>query len=243
MNKNGYILLYNPISNEGHLDSWHVLFIELILKSGFGVIAVCNDPDGLRLKLNHKNIQESDRLIVLDATDRSTGPQSFLNKLWNRFNAVCRRLMFRQRKTNLDPALFFDRTNQLINIYSGQIRLVFNMYIDAYPSDIQYWVNMQLSENLSWVGLCITPSTHPVEGYYSLSSYKGTCLLDEDVCNAFQQEMPSRVFAFLPDITETTLPAEQSTLANEILKLAVGRKIVLWGARSVNKRTWPVGTT
>jgi hypothetical protein len=235
MNKNGYILLYNPISNEGHLDSWHVLFIELILRAGFGVIAVCNDPNGLRLKLNHKGIQESDRLTVLDATDRATVPKSILNMLWNRFNTLYSRLIFRQRKTSLDPTLFFDRVNQLINIYSGQIRLVFNMYVDAYPSDAQYWINLRLSENLPWVGLCITPSAHPVEGYYSLSAYKGTCLLDEEISNAFQQEMPSRVFEFLPDITETTLPEEQSTLANEILKLAAGRKIVFMGG-SIGKQ-------
>jgi hypothetical protein len=235
MNKNGYILLYNPISNEGHLDSWHVLFIDLILKSGFGVIAVSDDPEGLRLKLKHKGIHESENLIVLDALDRGAGAQSMPSKLWNKCNVLFNRLMFRKRKTSLDPTLFFDRVNQLSDMYPGQIRLVFNMYVDAYPSEPQYWKNLNFLNSLPWVGLCITPSAHPTEGYYSQGSYKGTCLLDEDVCKRFQQEMPKRIFEFLPDITETTLPKQRSPLANEILALAAGRKIVFMGG-SIGKQ-------
>jgi hypothetical protein len=235
MNKNGYILLYNPISSEGHLDSWHVLFIELLLQCGFGVIAVCNDPEGLRLKLNYKGIHESDHFVVFDATDRTTGTQSMLSKLWSKCNALLKRLMFRQRKTSLDPSLFFERVNQLIDRYSGKIRLVFNMYVDAYPSDPQYWKNLNFSNKLPWVGLCITPSANPSEGYYSLDSYKGTCLLDEDVCKTFKHTMPDRIFEFLPDITETSLPEQRSTLANEILALAAGRKIVFMGG-SIGKQ-------
>ncbi|MGB4012254.1 MAG: hypothetical protein WBL16_14875 [Zwartia sp.] len=235
MNKNGYILLYNPISNEGHLDSWHVLFIELVSKSGFGVIAVCNDPEGLRLKLKHKGIYESDHLVVLDATDRTTGPHSLLKKFWHRGNALYGRLMFRQRKTSLDPVLFFDRVNQLIDRYTGQIRLVFNMYVDAYPSDPQYWKNLSFLNSLPWVGLCITPGAHPSEGYYALQTYKGTCLLDEAICKTYQQEMPGRIFEFLPDITEIALPKQRSALANEILSFAAGRKIVFMGG-SIGKQ-------
>lgn len=235
MNKNGYILLYNPISNEGHLDSWHVLFIDLVSKSGFGVIAVCNDPEGLRLKLKHKGIYESEYLVVLDATDRTTGPHSILKKFWHRCHALYGRLMFRQRKTSLDPALFFDRVNQLIDRYTGQIRLVFNMYVDAYPSDPQYWKNLSFLNSLPWVGLCITPSAHPSEGYYSLHTYKGTCLLDEAICKTYQQEMPGRMFEFLPDITETALPEQRSALANDILSFAAGRKIVFMGG-SIGKQ-------
>ncbi len=235
MNKNGYILLYNPISNEGHLDSWHVLFIDLLSKSGFGVIAVCNDTEGLRVKLKHKGIHESDHVIVLDAMDRTTGLHSMPKKLWNRCHALYSRLMFRQRKTSLDPTLFFDRVNQLIGRYSGQIRLVFNMYIDAYPSDPQYWKNLNFFNSLPWVGLCITPDAHPSAGYYSLHTYKGTCLLDEAICKTYQQEMPERIFEFIPDITEIALPEKRSSLAKEILSLAAGRKIVFMGG-SIGKQ-------
>ena len=47
--------------------------------------------------------------------------------------------------------------------------------------------------------------------------------------------MSARVFEFLPDITETTLPEQRSTLGNEILKLAMGRKIVFMGG-SIGKQ-------
>ena len=47
--------------------------------------------------------------------------------------------------------------------------------------------------------------------------------------------MPGRIFEFLPDITETTLPKQRSPLANEILELAAGRKLVFMGG-SIGKQ-------
>ena len=50
------ILLYNPISNEGHLDSWHVLFIEAFLNAGWAVLAMTSDLTGLQHKLTQKGL-------------------------------------------------------------------------------------------------------------------------------------------------------------------------------------------
>lgn len=235
MNNNGYILLYNPISNEGHLDSWHVLFIDLLLKSGFGIIAVSSDPEGLRSKLVLKGVEKSDQLILLDALDQSIKTPSVICLLWRKLNAFWNKLRFRQRKTSLDPMAFFKRVNQIIDKYPEKISLIFNMYVDAYPASAKYWKSLKLKNNLPWMGLCITPSGHPTEGYYTLNSYKGTCLLDEILTNQYQQEMPNRLFDYLPDITETGLLDQQHSLTKEILTLASGRKIVFMGG-SIGKQ-------
>ena len=64
MAESKYIVLYNPISNEGHLDSWHVLFIELLTKAGYRLIAMTSDVNGLSTKLGNKGIKLNQQLIV-----------------------------------------------------------------------------------------------------------------------------------------------------------------------------------
>ncbi len=64
MRESGYILVYNPISNEGHLDSWHVLFIQMLRSEGWKVIAVSKESLALKAKLVAKGLELSDNLIV-----------------------------------------------------------------------------------------------------------------------------------------------------------------------------------
>ena len=73
MKARGFIVLDNPISNEGHLDSWHVLFIDLLLRDGWKVIALSADPAGLTGKLQAKGLESGANLIVerFDAIDAS----------------------------------------------------------------------------------------------------------------------------------------------------------------------------
>jgi hypothetical protein len=109
------------------------------------------------------------------------------------------------------------------------------MYIDAYPTDQKTWANFALVQDASWFGLCITPSPLPTAGYYSVPSYRGTCFLDEAVCAAYQQQMPERVFEYLPDIADTNLPGQVTPLAKQILERAANRKIVFMGG-SIGKQ-------
>ena len=67
MKESGYILVYNPISNEGHLDSWHVLFIQMLRSEGWKVIAVSKESLALKAKLVAKGLELSDNLIVYPA--------------------------------------------------------------------------------------------------------------------------------------------------------------------------------
>jgi glycosyltransferase involved in cell wall biosynthesis len=68
-----------------------------------------------------------------------------------------------------------------------------------------------------------------------MSDYHGTCLLEDALLVGYQARWPDKQFAYLPDVTETGLPAQPTALATEIKKLAAGRKIVFMGG-SIGKQ-------
>ena len=59
------ILLYNPISGHGHLDSWNALFVELLLQHGYEVAALTPDETTLRKILLQKGVNDHPGLKIL----------------------------------------------------------------------------------------------------------------------------------------------------------------------------------
>jgi hypothetical protein len=296
-----YVVLYNPISNEGHLDSWHVLFIKLLCQAGQAVIALSPDPASLIKKLQAQGLEQTEALVVLGtesvSSDSSsvTASLSFVRAAWLRWQVLNDKALYqrtwyrapvkaldrllntahslyrqtRQQRfrsptpaitknttqelplttpkssqatlkeslsaTTLDAKQFCEQVNRVLRRYPGQVNALLNMYIDAYPSDQNTWAKFALCQDIPWFGLCITPSALPTAGYYRVPSYRGTCFLDEAVCAAYQQQMPDRVFEYLPDIADTSLPKKISVLATQILERAADRKIVFMGG-SIGKQ-------
>lgn len=107
--------------------------------------------------------------------------------------------------------------------------LVFNMYMDMYMSSTGSWNKFAALNRLPWVGIRFVPADIPVERYYELSSLRGMCFLDENICRIYQEKIPNKSFVYLPDVTETALPDQPSALAQEIRQRAAGRKIVFMG--------------
>ena len=72
------ILLYNPISGHGHLDSWHALFAAFLLDRGYRVLALTPDAHALGERLAQRRRAAHPMLQVLDwkAADRDS--------LWNK---------------------------------------------------------------------------------------------------------------------------------------------------------------
>src|SRR5262245_51813242 len=60
------ILLYNPISGHGHLDSWNFLFVSILLRSGYRVLALTPDRDALQRALDGAGLAAHPMLCVLD---------------------------------------------------------------------------------------------------------------------------------------------------------------------------------
>ena len=282
MNPNGYILVYNPISNEGHLDSWHVLFVDMLRQAGWRVIAVSTDPRALRAKLLAKGLEPSDALIVFEAKQHHATQPSLSRQAWQALNTAYDKVRYQTKpktlaqyghrlgvvaayhvvelahsiyrrvrlsrqalpssaqaqprtESVLHPAQFAAAVNEVLAQYPGQVSHVLNMYIDAYRIGQEAWRDVDFIESTPWSAVCITPGADPVEAYYQKPNYRGTCFLDEMVCEHYQQTLPDRHFEYMPDIADVDLPATRTALTQQIIAQAAGRKIVFLGG-SIGKQ-------
>jgi hypothetical protein len=263
MRDQGYIVLYNPISHEGHLDSWHLLCADLLLRAGWGIVMLTTDPRQIQIKSTQRGLNNYDRFVLMGTKPPTEGARGKLREMLKRFDSYLdthpigkgpagqffsslRGLAASLRRvrqslpantwvTHVDPALFQSHANFAISAQPVKVRAVFNMYIDAYSSDLTAWTDFALTNGVPWMGLCITPRQGNLEPYYADPSYKGTCFLDPKVCQQYSRMLPNKHFAYLPDITETALPETTSPLALEILQRARGRPIVFMGG-SIGKQ-------
>lgn len=104
MKARGFIVLDNPISNEGHLDSWHVLFIDLLLRDGWKVIALSADPAGLTGKLQAKGLESGANLIVEGSCAAlAPSPGARARAVWSRWSDYVRARRLGSRPADVEP--------------------------------------------------------------------------------------------------------------------------------------------
>ena len=289
-----YLIVLNPIANEGHLDSWHVMFIAMLLAEGRRVIAVTPDAKQLRKKLALKNWIENESLIIIEDSPTEPSRAHQFRHLWQALkgfvdrerycnlgpyrwttmgrlrNVVAsivaltiKKMLFglnafrrsyvelRQPKQleseavapiGLSPNLFCEAINSVFYLHpEKKISAVLNMYVDAYETEHQSWLQMAFNKPTPWIGVCITPSKKQIEGYYFAPTYRGSCFLDESALAAYTEQITNKKFVFLPDITEVGLPTNRSPFAQKVLNAAKCRKIVFLGGsvgRQKNLSNW-----
>jgi hypothetical protein len=270
------ILVYNPVSGHGHLDSWNAMFVSLLLDKGWRVLALTPDVPALTSRLTQKGSADSPHLQVLDwnavSWRRNTGskrtPDLPFIAYWKirMFQHVVPLLLFgasyfpyaRYRRLDgthtvadasvnpgeidyLEPADFAMRVNAARMMSKWKPDLVLNMYLDMYRTDACSWNRFSALNALPWAGIRFVPSETPRESYYALPSLRGMCFLDENIFHVYQDRLSNKVFEYLPDMTETAVPAQPGTLTNEIRRRAAGRKVVFLGGsigREKNLARW-----
>jgi glycosyltransferase involved in cell wall biosynthesis len=230
--KSPSVLLYNPISGHGHLDSWNAMFVSILLDAGWSVNALTPDAQDLIRRLKSKNQAFLERLHILDW---NVLRPSFTQRVLGRLQRLIGIKTNHQDDTKeldprfLDPLEFARRINASIKKCKWQPSLVFNMYMDMYPSEGARWLQCDGLIKLPWAGIRFVPSPEHSEIYYRQSALKGMCFLDERVCDQALRTMPQKTFGYLPDITENALPLTESALVQEVKAKAKGRKIVFMG--------------
>ena len=60
------VLIYNPVSGHGHLDSWNALFVGLLLERGYRILVLTPDRKALESRLAQKKLTDHPMLHVLD---------------------------------------------------------------------------------------------------------------------------------------------------------------------------------
>jgi len=224
------VLLYNPISGHGHLDSWSAMFVALLLDAGWRVNVATPDAADLRARLTRKNYVSHPNLNILEW---NTSRRSLLQRVMGRL----RRMVSSQKASDeqqidpryLDPFDLGQRLATFKNKSRWRPSIIFNMYMDMYAPDPKRWALFDSVNPLPWAGIRFVPSEAGTEAYYQLQSLAGMCFLDEIIQKQYQTLMPTKAFGYLPDITENALPAEQTELVTQIKAQAQGRAIIFLG--------------
>ena len=238
------ILVYNPISGHGHLDSWNALFIGFLLNAGWRVAALSPDVAALRFRLEQKKLEAHPNLRVLDWRPPK---RSLIERIRGKLARIFRTNVqpeateaLRALEAHyLQPLEFAQRIRDAVVQMNDKPQIVFNMYMDLYRPDDLGWAPFEREQKIPWAGIRFVPSAvedastqaplAPSEAYYRLPSLLGMCFLDELLCQQYAQRLPHKAFAYLPDITEATLSPTQSDLVLTIKHRAAGRKIVFLG--------------
>jgi hypothetical protein len=238
------ILIYNPISGHGHLDSWNALFVSILLEAGWPVCAATPNAPDLIARLSKKGLADSPNLQVLKW---ELPRRTLAERIGSRLLRLLKSFYGQQVEESChDPRFLrvdelYDRLRYLRKQCKWKVAMMFNMYMDMYPTRVEDWKVFFKSNELLWSGIRFVPTAAAEEGYYQLSSLAGMCFLDERICNDYKKRLPHKKFEYLPDITDDTLPAKQTELLSEITRKAGMRKIVFLGGTlggSKNLECW-----
>jgi hypothetical protein len=236
------VLIYNPLSGHGHLDSWNAMFISLLLSDGYHVLALTPNVSALQERLQLSGQLSASKLEILDwDVLRPTLAQRIIAKvkrlalkLKEKFNMSDPVVIGNDPELNyLEPLEFVQRIKKALSSSNAKPSLVLNMYMDLYRTDQGRWDAAQTYLTTHgcapWIGVRFIPSAHPIEGYYKTSSLRGMCFLDQAVVKSYTEALPEKQFIYLPDITNTDLTQSDSVRAINVKRLAHGRKIVFMG--------------
>ena len=233
------ILVYNPHSGHGHLDSWNALFISFLLDAGWQVLALTPDATDLKNRLAQKKQLHIQHLQILDwnvplrgLTERVIAKLSRVFRKLLGFNSISDSIVVSASDPELhyfEPIEFAKRIRIATNSVIHKPEIVFNMYMDMYRTDSERWRLFDQYNRFKWAGIRFFPREYPTEAYYQSPSFAGMCFLDEEVRTKYEKAEPNKSFTYLPDITETALPDYPAELVEHILNIANGRKIVFLG--------------
>ena len=243
----GTILLYNPISGHGHLDSWNALFVEFLLEAGYRVASLSPGAAELQSRLLRKQLAQHVNLQILEWRTPKRGlVERIRARLVRLFKQTAPKRavdtaeaekLKRFEASYLQPQEFAERVADATKQLGHKPKFVFNMYMDLYRDDVIGWRPFSESQRIAWAGIRFVPScVPPTEAYYHLSSLKGMCFLDEQIRQDYSAALPQKCFEYLPDVTDVSVPTKPSAFATDIKRRAAGRKIVfLGGTISSNK--------
>lgn len=287
------VLVYNPLSGRGHLDSWNAIFVALLLRKGWRVLALTPDAEALRARLAERSSASVPNLQILDWDRPTTARErlqarlhrtrAFLRRQWHRWEAFGSMYLRRLPGSEIRPdastlealrgrlfqavvPFLFRATHYVYRHYirrppppdqppampdpephlvhplsiahrvAAALRratwapdICLNMYIDTYRTRPEPWQAFEAVNTVPWAGIRFVPGETPDEAWYATPSFRGMGLLDERICRAYRAALPGRTFQFIPDITETRLPAAESALVRTIRQRAAGRRIVFLG--------------
>lgn len=111
------IVIYNPISGHGHLDSWCAIFTKVLLESGWEVLAITPDPAKLFTLLEDSDCLNLNGLKAITGNNGSANAitfacleKFFLINFWRKVNAMGHAYVFGDGEfAQKNPKKFYEK--------------------------------------------------------------------------------------------------------------------------------------
>lgn len=253
------LFLVNPISGEGHLDTYARLYSAALLNLGFRIVLVTEKEAGCTEWLVRHNVPIARFTIVTRLEKKECSAKHSKNqRRYDNSPAVGEPLRQTIKKwigQLLEPFPWLRKTileigNRILARFSGQgvaglndrVRraeaatgfrpdLVFILYPDLLPQDKKTWS----SWSYPWVCIRFTPAlgdwatSLPVEPLFQVPTLRGACFLDDSSTHIYRRRLSNLVFATVPDVCDPTLPDEETAMVRILRKRAAGRTVVFAG--------------
>lgn len=197
--KNKDIYLYTPISNKGHLNSWHVLLAKNLVKAGYNVVAIAK---------NNNDLKYDQKLTCLN-----------LGYVFNFYNFIISFTSFKIIKYyELD---YFKNVISFANIIlNKKPDLIINTYLECYDAKDIGWVSFLNKEGFYFCGIVFNHQKNFIKesNFIKNTNFKGALVTNPELNS-------NKVFP-IADISNVDFYS-QSSHQKEILKAAGKRTIVL----------------
>jgi len=244
------ILLWNPISNHGHLNMYLEIYASVLIQLGYEVFYYAD------LEIGFEDYLAS-RIPDLKSVE-TIAPSKFLKRwspLWiqivlvnllKRFGGRIRIILTVMQGSSKQSAsrVEFDtltRKLQVLNDFGFKPDLVICMYLDM-TKLTKKSERVLAKQNISWSGLLFHPEAMGSEASFKQSTwFSGTTnvgsifFTEKHIAKYLELAGPNQVFKVFPDVTTVTLGEEGLDL--NLISLARGRRIVgLIGALDGSKK-------
>ncbi|NBT59281.1 hypothetical protein EBT16_10915 [bacterium] len=103
------ILIYNPISGHGHLDSWNAMFVKLLIETGWRVLSLTPDAAALLSRLPSKGAEFNDQLQILDWSSNQPDGRDTIELLKRKARYLGDRYLYRRPGSEVTPEMPFLR--------------------------------------------------------------------------------------------------------------------------------------
>jgi len=228
------LLVYNPISNAGHLDSWSSVVLEELVKSGKDLIYVGEDINVIKENIKDEKIIKKIKFIKFyNFKDKIyLKIKSLLIKIINFFFS---RLLKKNLHFNLffNPKLFFkncDKILKKLNINEDNI-MVINMFLDIYTIDKKSWVECDKKYNFKWCGIHFHDVQGRIQTINLLKNNSFLIFLIKDLLDKYK----AKDNFYLSEFTYKKKNKDEFKLEKKIKFLSKGRKIIFMGG-AIGKR-------
>jgi glycosyltransferase involved in cell wall biosynthesis len=157
------------------------------------------------------------------------GGYNFCTYLLIRYNNY-----LKQDHQYISPLAFTQAINNCIGKTQWNPDFIFILYLDLMTRNVYQWREWEKQIPCYWGGIQFSISNSldhkkPLDTWFTMPNFRGSCFLVKEASSIFSNRFPHKVFATLPDVTDSEQLPAPSSLMTKIIERSRERTIVFSG--------------